>query len=115
MSYSESLELVQNDYGNNIEFQITENDSGDAVNLTGASTIKCFIAEPEATTAKVSGTCDAVDAENGLCKYTVQNGDFDEGDKTYEVEVELTYSSKVITARGGVIIVKKELPESEAS
>jgi len=112
MSYVSELELVQNDYGYDLEFQLKD-DEGDAVDLTGNTSIKVFIAELEATTTKVTGTCIPTDEEGGLCKYTVESGDFDEAPKTYEVEVEVTYASKVVTARGLIIEIKTELPESE--
>ena len=111
MSYVSTIEVVQNDYGYDLEFKLTDA-SGNAVDLTGAVTVKVFIAEAGSSTAKVSGECTVTDASAGLCKYTVEDGDFDTAGKTYMVEVEVTYASKVVTARGVVVKVLAELPES---
>jgi hypothetical protein len=111
MSYVDKITVVQNDYGYDLEFQLTDA-SGNPVDLTGATAIKVFIAEPEALKAKVVGDCIVMDATHGLCKYTVREGDFDEGEKRYFAEVEVSYVNKVITAKRVTIYVVSELPES---
>ena len=110
MSYVSQIEVVQNDYGYELQFKIVDAE-GNPVDLTGA-TVKIFIAEPGAAKAKVSSTCYIVDAQNGLCRYIVQEGDFNEAPKTYQVELELNYADRVITAKGVTIKVVKELPET---
>jgi len=112
MSYVNEVNLVQNDYGYDLEFQLSDA-SGNAVDLTGATAIKVFVAEPGKTTAKIVGDCTVVNATGGLCKYTVVSGDFDEAPKQYDVEIEVTYVGKVVTARGTVIKIISELPESK--
>jgi len=111
MSYSSTLDVVQNDYGYDLEFQLKDA-SNNAVDLTGATEVKIFVAEAGAQTAKVVGDCVVTDASNGLVKYTVQDGDFDEGNKEYQVEIELHFVGSVLTARGVTIYVVSELPES---
>ena len=111
MEYVDQVELVQNDYGYDLEFQVTDV-SGQPVPLEGAS-IMLFVAEAGSSKAKVVGSCQVTDAPNGKCKYTVQEGDFDEGNKVYLAELEITYSGMVITARGLKIKVVPELPESK--
>jgi hypothetical protein len=112
MSYVTSIQVVQNDYGYDLEFQLTDA-SGAAVDLTGATAVKVFIAEPGKTVAKVVGDCTVTNPTGGLCKYTVLNGDFDEAEKEYVAEIEVAYAGKVVTARGVVIKVAAELPESK--
>lgn len=111
MSYVNSIEIVQNDYGYDLQFQLTDA-SGSPVDLTGA-TLKIFAAEPDKAIAKVVGDCVVVGSPTGgLCKYTVQEADFDEAPKEYNVEIEITYATKVVTARGVVIRTVTELPEA---
>jgi hypothetical protein len=112
MSYVSRIEVVQNDYGYDLEFQLTDA-SGNPVDLSGATSTKIFVAEKDATTAKVVGTCVVTDAVNGLFKYTVQDGDFDVGNKDYQVEVEITYPTKVVSGKGAIISVLPELPETK--
>lgn len=112
MSYVQEIYVVKNDYGYDLEFKITDV-SGENLPLTGATAIKVFIAEPETTVAKVVDDCTPTDEEAGECKYTVQDGDFDEADKIYEAEIEVTYSDKVVTAKGVIIHVERELPETK--
>jgi hypothetical protein len=111
MSYVSRIAVVKNDYGYDLEFKLTDAE-GNAVDLSGATSVKVFIAEPGSSTAKVVGTCTVTDATGGLCKYTVQSGDFDTANKTYDVEVEITYSDRVVTAKGVKIVVLPELPET---
>jgi len=113
MSYVTKLELVQNDYGYDLEFKL-EDAEGNPVSLLGATAIKLFIAEPDADVAKVVDDCTPTDEEGGLCKYTVKDGDFDEQDKIYEVEIEVTYATKVITAKGTKITILPEAPETKS-
>lgn len=113
MSYVNKLSLVQNDYGYDLEFQLTDSQTpAQPVDLTDASTIKVFVAESGASKAKVVGDCTPTNEENGECKYTVEEGDFDEAPKVYVVEIEVTYAGKVVTAKGLVLMIGSELPES---
>lgn len=77
----------QNEFGFNINFAVL--DESDAVfDLTG-KTIKFEVQSVSATTKKVDGTCTIDDAANGLCHYTVVDGDFDEIG-LYEAELDIT-------------------------
>jgi len=111
MSYVSYLELVEGDYGYDLEFQLT--DARDQpVDLSGATEVKLVISKPGAEKALIVAPCVVVDASNGLCKYTVASGDFaGQGGETFEVEIEITYPTKVITAKGLVLEIVKELPE----
>lgn len=111
MSYVEEITVVQNDYGYDLEFQITDA-QGNPVDLTGAMSINIFIFEKGSTVAKVVGTCEVSgNPANGICKYTVQSGDFNEAPKKYNVEIEVNYVGRTITAKGVRIKVLREAPE----
>jgi len=113
MSYVTKLDVIQNDYGYDLEFQLTDA-NGNAVDLSGVTSVQIFVAEKDATVAKVVGTCVIVPpATDGKFKYTVQEGDFDVGNKDYQVEVEITYPAKVISGKGVIISVLPELPETK--
>lgn len=114
MSYVEETVVTQNDYGYDLEFQITDA-LENPVDLSTVQEIKIFIAEAGKTVAKVVGSCTVINASNGECKYTVQSGDFNEAPKVYEVELELVFPNKVITATGVTIKVRKEKPETTTS
>lgn len=109
MSYEENITVKQNDYGYDIQGQITDAD-GKVVPLTGA-TLKLIVAEPGQSPV-YSGAAEVLNATQGEWKWTVPEGTFTEANKTYEVEVELVYASKTVTADGAKIFVKGELKES---
>lgn len=108
MGYKYNIKVVKNDYGYNLPLKALD-EGGTVVNLTDATSIKLKVALPDATTCLFIGTCTADDAVNGLCHYTVQSGDFDTVE-TYNAELKITYTTKVITCRGLSIRVLKELP-----
>jgi len=108
MSYEESINVVKGDYGYDLEFKVYDAEDN-VVDLTGA-TIAIKIYEPGASSSKISSTAQVTSATQGECKYTVQEGDFDEAGKVYHVELELNYGNKVITAKGVTITVVSEAP-----
>lgn len=113
MSYVTKLDVVQNDYGYDLEFQLTDA-LGAPVDLTGATSVQIIVAEKDAAVAKVVGTCVVVaPATDGKFKYTVLAGDFDVSKKDYQTEAEVTYPTKVITGKGVIISVLPELPETK--
>ena len=112
MSYKNTIEVIQNDYGYNLEGQITD-DAGNIVDLTGC-TLKLIIYEPGVTPAKIEKTATVkLPATNGEWIYLVTLGDFNVGDKWYNVEVEVTRASpaQTVTAIGAKIYVRQEAPE----
>jgi len=111
MSYTDEITVIQNDYGYNLQFRLKDA-SGNAVDLTGADTVKLLIYERNSSTAKIVGTCTVLDASSGTFQYTVQEGDFSEAPKTYLAEVEVTWPTKVISATGVTIRVRPEAPET---
>ena len=108
MSYEESINVVKGDYGYDLEFKVYDAEDN-VVDLTGA-TVSIKIYEPGASSSKISSTAQVTSASQGECKYTVQEGDFDEAGKVYHVELELDYGTKVVTAKGVTITVVSEAP-----
>lgn len=102
------LELIRNDTGFDIEFEVDDADGTD-VNLTD-STVKLKMWKPSETTCKINGTCTLTTPLEGKCKYTIVSDDLDtSGD--YDAELEITYTSgKIITASGMTINIKEDAP-----
>jgi len=112
-TYTSFTTVVQNDYGYDLEGIIVDSD-GVAVDLTGC-TLKLIIYEEGTTVPKVEKTAEVVaPATEGKWKYTVQLGDFNVGDKTYKVEIEIhrTTPEATVTAYDGTIHVRAEAPET---
>ncbi len=102
---------VKGDYGYDITFTLTDAD-GNAVDLTNQTSIVLRLARPEDTTAKLLGACSVVGTPtDGICKYAVQSGDFDEA-ALYDGSIVVTFSSARQTADGFQIEIKDELPST---
>jgi len=102
------LELIRNDTGFDIEFEVDDADGVD-VNLTD-STVKFKMWKPGETACKINGACTLTTPLEGKCKYTVTSGNLDtRGD--YDAELEITYiSGKIITASSISITIKEDAP-----
>ena len=112
MSWVEKLEWTQNDYGIDLEGKIYDS-KGAVVDLTGA-TLKLIVYEI-GSTAKIEAEATITSEPLGEWKYTVLDGDFDAGKKTYNVEIEISYGTpitKVVTASGASIHVRPEATEA---
>lgn len=101
-----TIEVIQGDYGYDINFTL-QDDDGNIENITGA-TLTFKAQRQGSSTINVSGTMTIVDGASGQCKYTVQNGDFDEAGEYY-AEIELN-AGKVVTWSGFTVVVAKQLP-----
>lgn len=102
------IELIRNDVGFDIEFEINDADGVD-VNLTD-STIKFKMWKPGVATCKINGSCTITDASKGECKYTVLTDDLNTAGN-YDAELEITYTSgKIITASGISVKIKEDAP-----
>jgi len=101
------MDLIQGDYGFDLNFTITDSNSS-ALDLTNSS-IKFKMAKVGASTSTVDGTCTIDDASSGTCHYTVQSGDLSETG-SYKWEVEVTYTGKIVTAKQaeGIIILAEK-------
>lgn len=106
MAYEKGIIVIQNDTSFDIEFEVRDSDDA-VVDLTGA-TIVLNMRLLGTTTKKISaGSVTIVTATDGTCKYTAASGDFDTVG-LYELELQITNGSKVISAQDMTINVKGE-------
>ena len=104
-------QIVVGDYGYPLTFTLTQAD-GSALDLTNQSSIKMRVAKPKVATAHMIEDCTVVgDATDGVCKYTVADGDFDE-EAMYDVSIVVTFPASRITADGNQIEALRELPST---
>lgn len=89
--------VVKNDYGFYLNFTLTNAD-GTALDLTSNTAIAFNVADATSGTILFSGTPSVVSAVGGTCRYLVATGDFDTVG-TYNYEIQVSYSGKVITAK----------------
>lgn len=107
------LYIVKGDKEYNIDFFVKERDSDDpasllATDLTG-STIKFKVTSiNNISSLLIDGTCTIANAAGGECYYTVQSTDFTTAGQ-YRGQLEITYTSKVISAPRIVIDVINKL------
>jgi len=102
-----------NDYGDDIPLQALDDDLN-AFDLTDY-TVKWRVAEPDATTYKLLGTCDIVTANEGKVKYTVQLNDFDEAPKTYNTMLVATKAGVEVKFEGVTLIINEEVTDTAPS
>lgn len=113
-NWGDVIYLVQNDYGEDIFLRITDVE-GNPIPLTGALEVRVFVYEVSRTNSKINRECTIYDASEGIVKFTTQPGDFDEAEKTYYVELQVTFQGKIITAPSKKeerprIVVRREAP-----
>jgi hypothetical protein len=92
------------------QFTLKDNDDN-ALDLTGAT--GTFRAQLETGTAlAVEGAIALVTAASGICKYTVQAGEFGTAGRYY-AEIEVLFTSGEVTTFTDIVInVKKQLPRT---
>ncbi len=101
--------IRKGDYGQDLNFTVTESDGSTAVNLT-SSTVLFKMARHRATENKIEKACTLVVAASGTCKYTLLIGDTDTAG-TYKAELEITWAGpKVLTAKIETIKIVADLP-----
>lgn len=88
-----NIEVVQNDQGGYLEFTL-QDANGDAFDITGATLKFQFKEEGSSTTSSKSMTIQ--DGSNGVCRYTIQSGDFDNVGR-YDAEIQVTNGSVITT------------------
>jgi len=106
MTYFRRVVIVQNDYGRDLQMQITD-DQDNAFDLSGCS---CTISVREKSNSFniiSSQICTITSEDEGTLKYTIQSGDLMSAG-VYEVQVEINRSGSVITAKGLTIVVVEE-------
>ena len=97
------VDIIQGDYGSDLDFTITDSDST-ALNLSSNTGIIFRMRNKTGKTTNIAGAC-VVDSEaNGTCHYTLADGDTDTVGE-YEWEVEVSYENKVLTSKGSENIV----------
>ena len=111
--YRDSITIVQNDYGYDLEGVLLDGND-DPVDLTGF-TLKLIVSEEGSTSPKIEVTATPkIPYADGEWFYIVQQGDFDLAEKTYLVEIEMQRADPEarVTARGAIIYVTREAPET---
>jgi len=98
------LEVTQESFGYEINFTVTS--GGSAKNLTGY-TVTWKIWNDDGLL--LSEACTLVVAADGTCKYTVQDGDFDDLE-SYEWLLQLTKAGVKVDSNRYSMIVKETAP-----
>lgn len=111
-TYQETITVKEGNYGYDLEFQIIDEKTKQAADISGVSEVRLIVGRKGDSAAKFIGTCKVTDDDNGLISYNVQNGDFDVADVTYDAEIDLIYPDAVITAWGLKIAVASRLSRS---
>ncbi len=102
------MTVKQNDKGYDIILEVV-NDDDTPMDLTNATALAMHAVKSDDAAVTVSGTISVVDATAGICKYTVQAGDFAE-DGVFRAEAQISFgSSKIITLPTFEIVVEKEI------
>lgn len=109
MSYKRYLDVVRNDFGYAIEFEISD-ENGDAINLSNVVAIGLHVWRYGEDTLELDAECSVVDSTAGTCKYIVQSGDL-VNDGKFKVELERSYSDRVVTDKEITMIVWPDYPE----
>jgi hypothetical protein len=101
------IEIVKDDKNYDLQFTLKNYDQS-VFDLTGYSLL--FKAQAYADSSiKVSRAMTIVTAASGICKYTVQEGDFNlVGD--YYAEIQCTKSGEIVTFTDLKIVVLPDLP-----
>ena len=89
---AEPIYLVQGDTQPQFQFTFTRTDSGDAIDITGA-TIKLYIRKKYETTLTLEKTAAISDGPNGVATFFFVDGDLDQDGGVYEGEVEINYAT----------------------
>jgi hypothetical protein len=72
------VEVPQYDYGHYLYWTITEKDGVTVKPLNGYTVKFRYWREGNPSTLLLDGTCEVTDADNGACRYMIQENDFDE-------------------------------------
>lgn len=89
---ADKILLVQGDTGPQLKVDLTDKNTGEIVNLTGASAVMKFRAAGSDTTLLTrTGYIDPATAANGTVIFTWQEGDLNQDPGAYEGEVKVTF------------------------
>lgn len=87
------LYLVQSDVGTQVRATITENDTGDAVDISGATTVLKFRKKGTSTVlATLNNQSSSGDSALGIATFIFGNGVLNIDSGNYEGEIESTFS-----------------------
>jgi len=99
------MDVVQNDYGYDMTFSITNSD-GDAMDLTPL-TLTLLLRNVD-TEEKIEKALTITDAEGGVCKYTVEDGTFKYANTfSYQIEVNSVTSKTTILGTENICVQEK--------
>jgi len=101
------MEITQNNYGYDIAFTVRKTD-GTIEDLSGITSVYFQVVDPDTYRNIVNGTCVIVDAVNGRCNYTVQQGDFSKAGN-YLGSLQLRSATKRVNTKTFYITVNTEL------
>lgn len=102
------ITVKQNDKGYDIVFQLLKED-GTVLDLTDTTSIEFHAVKEKNKNKTINGLLTVNNATEGLCVYTVANGNFDE-EGTYLAEIQTNFGvNKSITLPTFQIIVEKEI------
>lgn len=83
------------DYGYDLNFSIKDS-SGDAIDLTSATSIALKVIKKDSRIVKFTGACTVDVAASGTCHYSVVTTDFNEAG-IFEYQLQITTASSVVT------------------
>lgn len=89
---AEPIYLVQGDTQPQFKIDFTRTDTGDAIDLTGAS-VRMYIRKKYETELTLEKTASELDPTGGSVVFYFSQGDLDIDAGIYEGEVEITYSN----------------------
>ena len=106
------VEVVQNDYGQQIPFTLLDG-NGNIVDLTNSSLVMKVqnSQDPTQTDLTLTGSMAIDVAASGTCHYTIANGDF-ATPGTFLIQVTASWSGVVTTWSGLKLIVIPAMPRT---
>ena len=108
MDLNTTLEVVQSDYGYNLNFALVNSDSS-IFNLTGNTGILFKAQQTNRTALKFSGVMNVASASAGTCYYTVAAGNFPQ-QGIYNAQIQVSFISGIVTFPNIQITVIAKLP-----
>jgi len=106
------MELTQNNYGYDITFTVKRTDNTPE-DLNGIQGVKFQVVDADTYRHIINGDCVITDPTNGICTYTVQQGDFAKaGNYRGSLQIQYTPSKRVNTKQFFVTVNRQMAPSS---
>jgi len=106
------MEVTQNNYGYDISFTVKKSDNTPE-DLNGIQGVKFQVADVDTYRNIIDADCVITDASNGICTYTVQQGDFAKaGNFKASLQIQYTPSKRLNTKSFFVTVNKQMAPNS---